>query len=36
MRCNKQAAAFHGARKAPWGVPIAYVEAKPRGFASTQ
>ena len=31
----KQAAAFREA-SASRGVPIAYVEAKPRGFASTQ
>ena len=31
----KQTTAFREA-SAPWGVPIAYVEAKPRGFASTQ
>ena len=24
------------ATEAPWGVPIAYIEAKPRGFASMQ
>ena len=35
MRCNKQTTAFREA-SASRGVLVAYVEAKPRGFASTQ